>query len=64
MDSQKIKDKIFKYMAQISKKREAYSSQRSIQNVRLTEASDQFKTRGSVQASVQFKMQGLAKPAF
>ena len=64
MDSQKIKDKIIKYMAQISKKtrglfkpvfnskREIYTSQRSIPNARLT------------QANVQFQMRGLFKPAF
>jgi len=64
VDSQKIKDKIIKYMAQISKKtrglfkpvfnskREIYTSQRSIPNARLT------------QANVQFQMRGLFKPAF
>ena len=64
MGSQKIKDKIIKYKAQISKKRKTYSSQSLIQNVRLTQANVQFKTRGSVQASVQFKTQGVAKSTF
>jgi len=41
---QKIKDKIIKHRAQISKKREANSSQRSIQNARHIQASVQFKT--------------------
>jgi len=36
--SQKIKDKIIKHRAQISKNHEAYSSQRSIQNARLIQA--------------------------
>ena len=48
----KNKNKIIKHRAQISKKREAYSSQHLIQNTRL------------IQASVQFKMRGLLKPAF
>ena len=64
VDSQKIKVKIIKHRAQISKKRKTYSSQRLIQNVRLTQANVQFKTRGSVQANIQFKTQGSTKLAF
>jgi len=50
VDSQKIKGKIIKHRAQISKKREAYSSLRSIRN--------------ASQTSIQFEMRGLLKPTF